>query len=31
MFDYMPEILGVMWPKPHRLWSKFCICLFAKI
>jgi len=28
MFDRIPKISGVTWPRPRPLWGKFCIFLF---
>jgi len=33
IWDRLPQILGVTWPRPRPFWGKFCIFLFqfAKI
>jgi len=31
MFDRMPKILGVTWPKPRPFWGKFCIYRVGQI
>jgi len=28
MFNRIPKLLGVTWPRPRPLWGKCCIFLF---
>jgi len=29
IFNRIPKILGVTWPRPRPLWGKFCTFLFT--